>query len=44
VLIFIRLLTAGLIRDYLIPRFLRSREELVLKSPVTRELEIESRL
>jgi hypothetical protein len=44
VLIFIRLVTVGLVRDYLVPRFLRSKEEIVLKSPVTRELELESRI
>jgi hypothetical protein len=42
--IFIRLLTGAYIRDYLIPRFLRSRDELVLKSPVTREIELESKI
>jgi hypothetical protein len=40
--IFIRLLTVGLVRDYLLSRFLRSRDEIVLKSAVTRELELES--
>jgi hypothetical protein len=42
--IFLRLVTVGLIRDYLIPRFLRSREELVLKSPMVRELMLESKV
>jgi hypothetical protein len=40
--IFLRLVTLALVRDYLLSRFLRSRDELVLKSPVTRELELES--
>jgi hypothetical protein len=42
--IFLRLVTLSLIRDYLIPRFLRSREELVIKSPVVRELMLESKV
>jgi hypothetical protein len=40
--IFLRLATLSLVRDYLLSRFLRSRDELVLKSPVTGELELES--
>jgi hypothetical protein len=40
--IFLRLVTLSFVRDYLIPRFLRSRDEIVLKSPVTRELELDS--
>jgi hypothetical protein len=42
--IFLRIATLSLVRDYLLSRFLRSRDELVLKSPVTRELELESRI
>jgi hypothetical protein len=42
--IFLRLATVSLVRDYLISRFLKSREELVLKSPVSREIELESRV
>jgi hypothetical protein len=42
--IFIRLLTAGLVRDYIIPRFLLANERLVLKSPVCRETVLESRI
>jgi hypothetical protein len=42
--IFIRLLTTGLVRDYLLRRFLKSNEELVLKSPVCREIVLESRI
>jgi hypothetical protein len=42
--IFLRLVTLSLVRDYLIPRFLRSREELVIKSPVVREIILESRV
>jgi hypothetical protein len=40
--IFLRLATLSLVRDYLLSRFLRSKDELVLKSPVIRELELES--
>jgi hypothetical protein len=40
--IFLRLVTLSLVRDYLLSRFLRSRDELVVKSPVTREIELDS--
>jgi hypothetical protein len=40
--IFLRLLTAAYIRDYIIGRFLKSKEELVIKSPVCREITLES--
>jgi hypothetical protein len=40
--IFIRLLTAAYIRDYIIGRFLKSKEEVVIKSPVCREVILES--
>jgi hypothetical protein len=43
-LIFVKILTVSLIRDFLLRRFLRSNEDLVLKSAVCRELEIESPL
>jgi hypothetical protein len=39
---FLRLLTGAYVRDYIIGRFLRSRDELVIKSPVVRETGIES--
>jgi hypothetical protein len=42
--IFIRLLTGGYVRDYIIGRFLKSKEELVIKSPVCREIILESTL
>jgi hypothetical protein len=42
--IFIRLLTGAYIRDYIIGRFLKSKEEVVIKSPVCREIILESRL
>jgi hypothetical protein len=41
-LIFVRLVTTSLIRDFILRRFLKSNEELVLKSPVCRELTLES--
>jgi hypothetical protein len=42
--IFIQLLTGAYIRDYIIGRFLKSREEIVIKSPVCRELILESKV
>jgi hypothetical protein len=42
--IFIRLLTGAYIRDYIIGRFLKSKEELVIKSPVCREITLDSTL
>jgi hypothetical protein len=40
--IFLRLLTGAYIRDYIIGRFLKSKEELIIKSPVCREITLES--
>jgi hypothetical protein len=42
--IFIRLLTGAYIRDYIIGRFLKPKEEVVIKSLVCRELILDSRL
>jgi hypothetical protein len=42
--IVLRLVTVSLVRDYLISRFLRSREKLVIKSSVVQELILESRV
>jgi hypothetical protein len=42
--IFLRLLTGAYIRDYIIGRFLKSKEELVIKSPVCREITLDSTL
>jgi hypothetical protein len=42
--VFIRLLTGAYIRDYIIGRFLKSKEELVIKSHVCREITLESSL
>jgi hypothetical protein len=43
-LIFVQLLTTGFIRDYLLHRFLKAREEIALKYHVCRELVLESRI
>jgi hypothetical protein len=43
-LIFIRLLTGAYIRDYIIGRFLKSREEVIIKSPVCRKLILDSKV
>jgi hypothetical protein len=40
--IFVRLLTASLVRDFLIRRFLKSNEDLMLKSCICREIELDS--
>jgi hypothetical protein len=42
--IFLRLLTGASIRDYIIGRFLKSKEELIIKSPVCREIILDSKL
>jgi hypothetical protein len=42
--IFVRLLTIAFVRDFLSRRFLRSNEELVLKSKVCREIILDSRI
>jgi hypothetical protein len=42
--VFIRLITLSLVRDYITGRFLKSKEELVIKSPVCREITLESTL
>jgi hypothetical protein len=41
-LIFVRLLTTSLVRDFLLRRFLKSNEELVLKSGICREITLDS--
>jgi hypothetical protein len=43
-IVFVRLLTTALVRDFIIRRFLRAQEELVLKSAVCREIVLESRI
>jgi hypothetical protein len=42
--IFIRILTTSLVRDFILRRFLIAREELVLKSCITREITLESKI
>jgi hypothetical protein len=42
--VFIRLVTLSLVRDYITGRFLKSNEELVIKSPVCREIILDSTL
>ena len=43
-LLFVRIITQVFIRDYLLGRFLKSRQEVVLKSCVCRELTLESKI
>jgi hypothetical protein len=40
----VRIVTTSFIRDFVLHRFLHAKEELVIKSRVCLELEIESRL
>jgi hypothetical protein len=42
--VFIKLITVGFVRDYLLRRFLKSNEELVVKSVLCRELVLESKI
>ena len=42
--IFIRILTTSIVRDFVLRRFLIAREELVLKSCITRELTLDSKI
>jgi hypothetical protein len=43
-LIFVRILTASVVRDFILRRFLVAREELVLKSCITIDLKLESKI
>ena len=43
-LIFVKILSTSFVRDFIIRRFLVAREELVLKSCITRELTLESKI
>ena len=43
-LIFVRILSTSFVRDFLLRRFLIAREELVLKSCITREITLESKI
>ncbi|GHV04029.1 hypothetical protein FACS189485_08550 [Spirochaetia bacterium] len=40
----IRLVTVSFVRDFILKRFLKSNEDIVLKSPVCREIEFDSRI
>jgi len=42
--LFVRIISKIVFRDYLIGRFLRAREELKLKSPICREINLESKI
>jgi hypothetical protein len=42
--IFLRLATISFVRDYITGRFLKSKEEVVIKSPVCREITLDSTL
>jgi len=43
-LFFIRVATSVLVRDYFLSRFLRARKDIVLKSCISREITLESRI
>ena len=43
-IIFIRLLTTSLVRDFILRRFLVAKEELVLKSCITRDIILDSKI
>jgi hypothetical protein len=43
-LIFVKILTLSLVRDFLLRRFLKSNEELVLKSGICRDITLDSRV
>jgi hypothetical protein len=43
-LLFVRIITGAFIRDYIIGRFLKARTELALKSRVSKEIILESRI
>jgi hypothetical protein len=40
----VRIVTGVFVRDYLLGRFLKAREELILKSAISREIELESKI
>jgi hypothetical protein len=43
-LIFVKIMTVSVVRDFVLRRFLIAREELVLKSCITRDLILESKI
>jgi len=40
----VRIITGLFVRDYLLGRFLKARQELILKSAISREIELDSRI
>jgi hypothetical protein len=44
IVLIVRIVTGVFIRDYLLRRFLKARSELVLKSAITRVINLESRI
>jgi len=43
-LLFVRIITKIVIRDYILRRFLKAKEDFILKSPICRELKLDSRI
>jgi hypothetical protein len=43
-LLFVRIVTVAFVRDYLLSRFLKAGQELVLKSAICREIVLESKI
>jgi hypothetical protein len=43
-LLFVKIVTGAFVRDYLLSRFLKARQELVLKSAISREITIDSKI
>ena len=41
---FVRIVTGAFVRDYLLERFLKAKSEIVIKSPVCREIILESKI
>jgi len=43
-LLFVRIVSKIIIRDYILRRFLKAKEDFILKSPICRELKLDSRI
>jgi hypothetical protein len=43
-ILFVRIVTGVFVRDYLLGRYLKARQEIVLKSPISREIILESKI
>jgi len=43
-LLFVRIVSRIVVRDYILRRFLKAKEDFILKSPVCRELKLDSRI